>query len=1230
MRILAIRGSNLASLAGDFEVDFGQGPLADAGIFAITGPTGAGKSTLLDAMSLALFDRIPRLAGAPSSGHLSQDELNPRDPRAILRHGTAEGHAELDFVARDGRSYRCRWSVRRARSKVDSKIQQSRIELKCLDTGEQLGGTKRETLAEIEKIIGLNGDQFGRAVVLAQGEFEAFIKANGDERAQLLERLTGAQIYTAIGKIAFEKAKEIRAGYEQIKQQIALQKGLSDDERRTLEETVAEKTADRDVKKKEHAKIERAARWTTRLFELQQKVADCEAAQDEARKAVEAAAPRRVLLDRRKRALAFAGDWKQLAERREGLKQAKRNLVERKTVEERAGEAQILAMKAEQQASVRLDEAKKQKRGAEAELKEAREADSKIALADDTLREEVERLKVRETAHADALAESKAAEKAFRQAREQRAELETWSLDNAGFEKLATNEASLKEDLSSHAAIMKEVAELEKGRESSSRQVEEARAALGAAKQEFDVASAEHTSALEALKVARAVSPPEGRRPSLESERQLLQKVKSANEAEEQARQRQSEAASELAEAQEWVRKLRVQQAQQREELKDVLASLPALKARKDEAEKARIRIDAASEEGIVALREALVEGEPCPVCGATEHQLDAVASILGGAARDAHEQATAASEALEKAQSQQIKLDTQIKEVSKSLSQAEQAFDRKEQTFAARNTACEKFDDALADAIAKAGMESAVSRAELANRLDLISTELSNVAAAEENLSKVRQTEEEKRNARDDAREWRDQTLQAEHAAVAAFDEVDRELDAKLSTLNHLVSSVDRITKEVVDWQDLTDPVRWVAAKAEEWRKKQKRLAEIDAAMDALFKTKTNAAAFVSSIARDLQAASASHEHAQSKLAGAKVHRRTLLRAQSVADVEAKLDAAIETAEREQNKAANEALEATKNATEARSFCEMAEESVSEQEKARERAQDAFEKALAATDISAEDVAEAADFGSEAIGQEETELNELQTKLTTAKEVLKQRKQDLEAHENSDKPELDPATIQSQLEIANRALEAAETVLRNEEFRLREDDATRERTAGLREQLAEAQANGRVWEEIEELIGDAQGKKFRNFAQSLTLDGLLEFANERLTDLKPRYALQRAYGGDMLIEVIDNDMAGQIRGLQNLSGGERFLVSLALALGLAEMSTGRGVKIESLFIDEGFGALDSASLGQAVAVLEHLHAQGRRVGVISHVEEMKERIPVKVEVSPVSGGRSEISVSLD
>jgi exonuclease SbcC len=180
---------------------------------------------------------------------------------------------------------------------------------------------------------------------------------------------------------------------------------------------------------------------------------------------------------------------------------------------------------------------------------------------------------------------------------------------------------------------------------------------------------------------------------------------------------------------------------------------------------------------------------------------------------------------------------------------------------------------------------------------------------------------------------------------------------------------------------------------------------------------------------------------------------------------------------------------------------------------------------------------------------------------------------------------------------------------------------------AHIKVALDERREKARVWSQLDELIGSADGAKFRRFAQSLTLNHLLHLANRHLMDLHPRYELQRAPGSDLTLQVIDHNMADEVRGVHNLSGGERFLVSLALALGLASMSSNRGLKVESLFIDEGFGALDSTNLAMAVSVLEQLQATGRQVGVISHVDELKERIAVKVEVTPVGGGRSTVKV---
>jgi DNA repair protein SbcC/Rad50 len=211
MKILQIRGRNLASLAGDFNLDFEHGPLAEAGLFAIAGPTGAGKSTLLDALSLALYDRTPRLES--NSGYQIPDgpdeSLGVHDPRNLLRRGTADGLAEVRFIGTDGRRYRASWSVRRARNKVGGKLQQSEIQLFDDESDQSLGRTKTEVVAATERAVGLTFDQFRRSILLAQGEFAAFLKAKSDERSELLERMTGTELYSAISKRAYAKAKEI-------------------------------------------------------------------------------------------------------------------------------------------------------------------------------------------------------------------------------------------------------------------------------------------------------------------------------------------------------------------------------------------------------------------------------------------------------------------------------------------------------------------------------------------------------------------------------------------------------------------------------------------------------------------------------------------------------------------------------------------------------------------------------------------------------------------------------------------------------------------------------------------------------------------------------------------------------------------------------------------------------------------------------------------------------------
>ncbi len=162
-------------------------------------------------------------------------------------------------------------------------------------------------------------------------------------------------------------------------------------------------------------------------------------------------------------------------------------------------------------------------------------------------------------------------------------------------------------------------------------------------------------------------------------------------------------------------------------------------------------------------------------------------------------------------------------------------------------------------------------------------------------------------------------------------------------------------------------------------------------------------------------------------------------------------------------------------------------------------------------------------------------------------------------------------------------------------------------------------------WSKLNDIIGSADGKKFRQVAQEYTLDVLLSYANVHLEVLSKRYSLQRI-SNTLGLQVLDQDMGDEVRTVYSLSGGESFLVSLALALGLASLSASR-MNVESLFIDEGFGSLDPNTLNIAMDALERLHNQGRKVGVISHVQEMTERIPVQISVSKQQNGRSEVEI---
>lgn len=214
---------------------------------------------------------------------------------------------------------------------------------------------------------------------------------------------------------------------------------------------------------------------------------------------------------------------------------------------------------------------------------------------------------------------------------------------------------------------------------------------------------------------------------------------------------------------------------------------------------------------------------------------------------------------------------------------------------------------------------------------------------------------------------------------------------------------------------------------------------------------------------------------------------------------------------------------------------------------------------------------------------------------------------------------------LQAEL-LANETEQASvQEALGNIVYELRGDDEAREKSKDFLKTIAAKQLIVDQWCALSELIGSADGKKFRNYAQGITFDIMIAYANQALMKMNDRYILKRKDKDGLELEVQDNYQAGVIRSTKNLSGGESFIVSLALALGLSKMAS-QNVQVESLFLDEGFGTLDEDALDNALKTLSGLHQQGKLIGVISHVQELKDRIGTQIIVTPKALGRSVLS----
>jgi DNA repair protein SbcC/Rad50 len=1238
MKILSIKGNNLASLKGDFELDLRGEMLSSTGLFAITGATGSGKSTLLDALCLALFDNTPRLASGGSAriGYRDQEEkdrISASDVRNLLRRGTGSGWAEVHFQGVDEREYRARWDVRRARGRATGRLQVQTQKLEDVATGQSLGGTRRETLAAIEARLGLNFEQFCRSALLAQGDFAAFLRAKESKRAQLLERITGTSIYGRISREVYFRTKRESDALARLEEHLAVLDLLTAERRGELEGDLAERRAELGKGVVVQDELAAEVAWFERLTAL-------EAAEREAAGEAERAELTWSSAEEERERLAGADRAEPL---RPWLSTRDRSVTEVERARASRGQADAAftaaakvagaAAESANQASQARDAARKAREVAEPVLRQAAKLDLE---ADGQRRRVTEHQAAAKTAREQASAARKRADEQasdLGKLEQSLEETKSWLEERGSIRPLAEGWSRAGLDLAALLDASETSMELEEERLRLVGGEEDCQAAViqarGAA-----TAGSEMLAVAETLARDLAAKPPETTRQEVASARRRLdQDTATAREARElteraeelagriaQAEAKTSTALAEVDEARARASELEGRIGQEKARARGIEESLDLVKLELDLSEH----------------RHVLRDGEPCPLCGSLQHPSATDTPVPEVVARLERELAAARTEVerLVKAQADEV---ARGRSASSSAAEAAAAAKTLGEELQRRRGAWAALLPKSDGSLAARGPELAEAREQAASWLDEQEKARNDIDSVEARLSAHEAAVREAETALTRARKTRDESTVTLQARERDLVEARKGLDAlatqrrvqddrrerALGTLTPLLECRQGWRTELE--ADLRGTAERLSGEARQWLdKEQGRLA-----LDEEIRVGHTSLGLAAERARSREEAAQEQDvglAAQVRvLRGVEEQREPLLGGRATSEVRAELDAAVERADQafEASRTARE--DKDRRAAEARA---IADEALARLEEKRTE--------LAAAEASLADELRERGLNEEwvrahllPIDQLEllrSRIQALKEGLTATSAVLKERRQQTRDHAESRSPERTAEEAAAALVAAREGVSAAREAVSAAEHPLKSDDDNLEKAARLAPKLDEQRSLAGVWVELNGLVGQADGSKFRKYAQGLTLERLLVQANEHLEELAPRYRLERIPGGsnDMELQVIDRDMGDDVRPVTSLSGGESFLVSLALALGLSSLSA-RDTSVDSLFIDEGFGTLDSDTLGLAIGVLESLQSRGRQVGVISHVEGLASDIGVRVEVVRMGPGWSKV-----
>lgn len=1271
MKLLKVIMYNLASLEGEQVIDFESEPLRSADLFSIVGETGSGKSTILDAVCLALYGLAPRFYGADNFDYYHTERpnndqvLDPDDPRNILRKGTKECFAEVMFLARDGFRYRARWSCSIARINytrperrlyritVDEAGRTSEKEVDITGGGRPKRGHKNINNEGLNRIIGLDYAQFTRTVMLAQNSFANFVKADDKDKAVLLEKLTGTELYTAVARKIYEFYKEAEAAYNEVFNQVkafAVHQ-LSDEKLAEVEAHKEDLDARFRSLQTELQKLKDQQKWYADLCALEAAFADEEAKWKQASEKAQSLQPVRDELrlldevapirDVYQTCMNLQRELKELTEE-VARKQLQCSALEKEEAEKRkllldVKENYNVVREKQEQMLPLVTEARKQKVELDAQqatVTRLKEEESSLAKKEELLKKEqaenaaqIGKLQKRQTEAERILAELMPHRDMLENKNAVSDRLESldkavkrWQKESADWKKncveLENQQQACQEE---EKRLQKSDKELVLCRESI-RQKTQALAGVDveALQQRMADVTKCYTDLERLRKLQAAVTE---RRKSLSVNRLASEQI-----------------TKELDAAMREVKELTTE----REEINRLLPGL-------EEA------WQLASSRSAEHMRAALKPGEPCPVCGAREHPYaEGIAEVLQPVKEEIARRRKRLTEIEERLDASPGGLRLLCSELNGKLSAL------REGTGRLNAELTEAVGEWTALVVAYPVLPVDVVQADASVLSALLTTETERIVAqgkqarAEQNAYQQAQNElTAMRRTYDEKQALCSRQREELHRRAAELKQRQGQSEQKRTELQQLERTNGELREALRQDVSLPD---WEQAFEQDFEGLLNRLSDMydkyreatrvqQESVGLLNERKVAAGALEKQLAECQAAVKGNKEEIAGAVQIYEAKQKSYIQVLGGADpdeTERKLKLQLEEVEKRvqlADKAHNEVVESYSRLS---GFVKAAEEQYRKKQADGTIAQVSVEDFITRYNESAEhtDVlskerldmcfSPSADWS----GKRE-QIRQADENVKWCQGQMEARWKALETHRALQVIPLEllgeechPAEM---LQEKMKQVQASSEELDKERLQvggmLMAHRRSMEQMQSVGEELERRRKAYQDWKELNDILGNANGDKFRETAQCFTLRFLIRQANEQLRLLNHRYSLEQVKDS-LGIRVIDHDRADEVRNISSLSGGETFLISLALALGLSSLSS-RNIPMCNLFVDEGFGTLDTNSLNMVIDALSSLQSmQGKKVGVISHTAEMRERIRTQIRVVKVgSGGKSTIEI---